>query len=162
MLWLCGKEQTLTEVPHDARKSFSDLAPPLPSTTPCLLLFHTPHHKFAILCVGNSTTFEACLLQSNQDSYTSQGTTFTLQEYLAHNPTRMTYQELSDFIGDMQLAVSDRESCPSEECRQHRSVGDRQGYKLTRIVCTSTKRCHYDVVPFAAPAVQAGFGTSAV
>ena len=113
MFWLCGKEQHLTEVPHDARKGFSNLAPPMPSTTPCLLLFHTPNHKFAILCVGNSTTFEACLLQSNQDSYTSEGTTFTLQDYLAHDPTRMKYQELTDFIGDMQLAVSDRESCPA-------------------------------------------------
>ena len=99
MLWLCGAEQTLSEEPRQGRRPFEDLADlSLPSDN-TLFVFHTPHHKFAILCVGS----EACLLHSNQDTFTAGGQAFTLAEYLAddRNITKMSMAQLRHFLGDL-------------------------------------------------------------
>jgi hypothetical protein len=74
-----------------------------------LFVFHTPHHKFAVLCVGT----EACLLHSNQDLFTWGGQAFTLAEYLAddRNITKMSTAQLRCFFSDLARVVREpRES----------------------------------------------------
>jgi hypothetical protein len=66
-----------------------------------LLAFHTPHHKFAVLCVGR----EAALVHSNQDD-TRGGRRFTLSEWLAHPQRIMTHDQLTSFIRCLALASS--------------------------------------------------------
>ena len=110
MLWLCGVMLRLNAVPKNEQQKFSSLALPQTSALPCLLVFSTPMHKFAVLCVARPD-FEACLLQSNQDMFTgAPDADFTFQQYMLA-PRRMTQQQFSTFIQDMQLAEQSPANC---------------------------------------------------
>ena len=117
MYWLCGEGQGFSGVPQ---QKFSRLAQfsgrALPSPTPCLLVFPTPNHKFAILCAGDSADFKAYYLQSNKDRDTGapigqENRTHTLQDYLADPPQRMSSKQLLDCFADMQDAVKSTDAC---------------------------------------------------
>ena len=105
MLWLCGKLQTLSQVPEDARQHFSLLAS-LESSDQ-LLVFHTPFHKFAFLCLDS----EACLLHSNQDTFTcAEAVSFSLWDYLKH-PRHFSPTELRATFEQLNLALTDPDAC---------------------------------------------------
>ena len=96
MFWLCGREWHVSDIPLDERRDFSHLAT---LATDHLLAVHTPHHKFAILCVGS----HACVLHSNQDSFTTGARAFSLWDHLR----RITYMdpaELHAFLAQLQTA----------------------------------------------------------
>jgi hypothetical protein len=56
----------VSDIPLDERRDFTHLAAALADVTRHLLVFYTPHHRFAILCADS----KACVLHSNQDSFT--------------------------------------------------------------------------------------------
>lgn len=99
MLWLCGREWHVSDIPLDERRDFTHLAAALADVTRHLLVFYTPHHRFAILCADS----KACVLHSNQDSFTEGARTFSLWEHFEHI-TYMDLAELHAFLAQLQTA----------------------------------------------------------
>ena len=127
ILWLCGVEQTLSQVPSDARRPFAELANTKLYVSPYLIVFHLPHHKCALLCVGS----RACLLHSNQDVFHGSSCTFTLAEHLlsrnAGTTKHMNRYGLGCFLSDMALLVQSPDTCQSV-CQRHFGIPFRSGH----------------------------------
>ena len=115
MYWLCGVVQTVSQVPDESREAFAHLR--IPDKTPCLLLFHTRHHKFAVLCVED----KSCILQSNQDEFHPGGKAYTYKQYIEGGPPVMDAQESQQFLDDMKRAAVDRDNS-AELFRKHFGV----------------------------------------
>lgn len=109
-----GKPLTLEEVGMKYMKqSFSELPKSLDNNELQLYTFHTPYHKFSVLRQGDIS----CLLQSNQDTFTTIGApTYTLQDYLARLQTDSTLyfnpSSLEQFFNDLGVAEKNAEKCP--------------------------------------------------
>lgn len=78
-------------------------------SVPCVVLFHTPHHKFCVLMCSK----DAVLLHSNQDIFHGcRSSSFTFEEYLKKGPVRFdTPESLKCFFSDMKLAVKEPIHC---------------------------------------------------
>lgn len=111
--WLCGggRPSTLEELryQHGSRnvELFDAEVVVSMTTRPCVILFHTPHHKFCVLCVDKV----AVLLHSNQDVFHGDAASFSLEEYLKSDPLRLTSDSLCTFLLDMKLAVTEPSQC---------------------------------------------------
>lgn len=107
--WLCGGHPlTLPELRCTHGSNGFDVLDVFEAPSrPCVVLCHTPHHKFCVLCVER----HGVLLHSNQDVFHG-GSRFTLKEYLQAGPTRLAPATLCAFFRDMKMAVTEPSQCP--------------------------------------------------
>ena len=76
------------------------------SDTMHLLVFHTPNHKFAVLCSGGALEGRGVLLHSNQDD-TRGGSRFTLADWLSKAPSPKSLVQLARMIHELALSATD-------------------------------------------------------
>lgn len=75
------------------------------SDTMHLMVFHTPHHKFTVLCSGGALDGRGVLLHSNQDD-TRGGCRFTLADWLSKAPRPKSYAQLAHMIHELALSAT--------------------------------------------------------